>query len=123
MTPRDQGGLGLDPTLTTNIQLFNDEVVTQILYLACRDFDNVNSSLAGSVDELRDETSIDERAAMFGHYLDHQSEIDPTGEQLSEEMKHEIVELLKKKDRVALSALGGRALAIWLLSSDSPPST
>lgn len=123
MTPRDQGGLGLDPTLITNMQIFNDEVVTQVLYLACRDPENTAASLAGSVDEMRDETSIDERAAMFNAYLDWQAEIDPAPEQLTPELNREIVELLKKKDRTALSALGGRTLVSFLLSMDSPPSS
>jgi hypothetical protein len=123
MTPREQGGLGLDPTLTTNIQLFNDEVITQILFHACRDAENTAEHLAGSVDELRDETSIEERASMFGAYLEWQSEIDPAPEQLTPELAKEIVELLKKKDRTTLSALGSRTLLSYLLSLDSPPST
>lgn len=123
MCPRDQGGLGLDPTLITNMQLFNDEVITQVLYIACRDPENVNLPLAGSVDEMRDESSIDERAAMFNAYLDWQAEIDPAPEQLSPELNREIVDLLKKKDRTALSALGGRTLVSYLLSLDSQPSS
>lgn len=116
--------LALDPASPLNILLFEDEVLTQILARACRSVERPHDeAFSLDADDLRENTTVDERAAMFQIYRDFASEIDPAPEDLSPVELDEILSLVKKKDARTLLGLGARRLVSFMLSTAAQPST
>jgi len=99
-----------------NFLLFQDEVLTQVLCLACRDAEDTSKMFAESADDLRDNTTVDERAAMYLRYRDFQAEVDPDPSEMDQELLGEILDLVKKKDEAGLRTLGSSTLASFILS-------
>jgi hypothetical protein len=108
--------LGLDPTDGMHLDLYYDEVATQILYRAMREPADTAKRLASDAKDLRDAMSADERSALFDAYSDFRASIDPAPETLSPALLEAMVEAVKKKDKEALLAFGGRRLAVFLLT-------
>lgn len=108
--------LGLEPDSTLNLDLYQDEVVTQILFRACRDPENPSEPFASDAADLRDSSTADERTALWDEYNDWRSSIDPAPDEIPPEVLAEMEDAVKKKDRGALLAFGGRRLSGLLLS-------
>lgn len=121
----------VDPTQQINIQMFEDEVITQVLSRACLDRVEVSPGvfgagepIASSAEDMRDATTADERTAVFDLYMAWQSEVDPAPEAMNPELLREILALVKKKDRLGLKGLGLNLLVNFMLSTaDQPPSS
>lgn len=115
--------LKLNPNETVNLALFHDELATQILVRACRDAASPDRAFFDGPEVLRDHTTSDERALVVDWFSAFQADIDPSPKDLSPDVAAAIVELIKKKDAAGLSAYGSERLALYLLSTASPPST
>jgi hypothetical protein len=114
------------PIDTYFMSLFQDELMTQLLYRAMRDPDDETHErlFAEDVDDLRDNTEVDERAELFALYEDFRILVDPDfDKELSSSERGAILEALGKKDASALRAIGSAALASFMLTTVSPPST
>jgi hypothetical protein len=111
----------IDAIVTAN--LFQDEIVLQVIHEACRDPEHPEQTYAVDADDLRENTTNRQREAMMEIYADFAAEVDPDAEQMSSELVGGIVDAIKKKDSVRLKSYGSRALATFMLSSVSPPST
>lgn len=98
---------------------FADEIVTQLLTRACRDAENPDRPFAIDADDLRDNTTVDERAAMMIRYRDFAREIDPDPTEMSAEDVRDILDAIKKKDKATLCIYGSPTLATFLLSMAS----
>lgn len=105
------------------LEVFNDECATQVLYRAVRTEDDAARRLAESPEDLRDNTTVDERAALFERYRGFQHAVDPDPAQLTDETLRELLDLVKKKDAIGLAALGSGLLASFILSTASPQPT
>jgi hypothetical protein len=108
-------GMGLDPNALVNRDAYADEVTLQILARALRDPDDIGKPLAESVADLRDNTTSDERAAIFDLYVELQREVDPARAEMTEADALEILEHVKKKDSTRLVDIGSSRLASFLL--------
>lgn len=106
-----------------SVQLFQDEQMTQLLFRGVRDPEDVEKPFAESADDLRENLDVDQRAAMFDIYRDFQLSIDPSPDEMDQELLKEIIELLKKKDETGWRAFGPRTLWRCLLTMANPPST
>lgn len=98
---------------------FEDEVTTQILFLACRDPEDTRNSIAEDVADLRDNTTPDERFYVVQLYRSHRAKVDPTLRQLTAEQMGEIVDAIKKLDARRLSAFASSVLASFMLTQGS----
>jgi len=110
--------LKVAPAELENRQLFQDEVITQVLARALRTVEDIEKPLATGADDLRDLTTADERAAAFELYYDYQQSVDPARTGMSEPLAREIEELLKKKDASRLGDFGSSLLVSWLIFMD-----
>lgn len=120
------GELNMEVTPYT-VEPFTDELATQVLYRAVREPGEEHGPLyekrvAADAADLRDSTTVDQRAAAFQAYRDFQHQVDPDPANLSDEELNEILELVKKKDRAALLALGSASLASFILTTASQQS-
>ena len=107
-----------------------DEVSWQILGRAMRDPDQPGTTSdpypvpLGSVDDLRDALTVDERDVLMSEYMDFEDEVDPDPMFKPDEWHEQIEEALKKNDRAdcvrALSTCGSRMLVGYLLSTVRP---
>lgn len=105
-----------------SISLFEDEVITQLLHRACRDQDNPQEqTFAIDAQDLRENTNVDQRAAMFEIYKEFADSVDPSPLDMAPEEVRTILEAIKKKDRITLSSFGLRALVTYLLTTASQP--
>lgn len=112
------------PVVPATMSLFEDECLTQVLFRGCRDpNDPERLTYAIDVDDMRDNTTVDERAAMYTVFRDLCEEQDPDPETVSPELLRQIEEAVKKKDAALLRGFGSSALVSFMLSTDSPPSS
>lgn len=105
------------------VDAFEDEVTTQILYLACRDPEDTRNSIAEDVADLRDNTTPDERFFVVQLYRSHRASVDPTLRQLTEEQMGEIVDAIKKRDVRRLSGFASSVLANYMLTLANQPAS
>lgn len=121
-------GVELQPLLSED---FADEIVTQRLWRALEDPER---PIAGSrhgrceplfedVNQFRDATVVNERAAVFATYLELDENIDPEAGVLTKADADAITEAVKKKDEGALRGFGASTLRAWLLTTASPPAS
>ncbi|MFH0901896.1 MAG: hypothetical protein V2A73_14800 [Pseudomonadota bacterium] len=114
--------LKLPPESPVVTATFEDEVMLQLLARACRDCDRPDEMpFAVDADDMRRNTTVDERAIVFSFYRDFQTEVDPTPGELSSELMQAITSAVKKKDRAALLVIGSCALASYLLTGAHQP--
>lgn len=113
--------LGL-PVEPVTMALFEDECVTQILARALRDAERPED-LPFAVDaaDIREHTTVNERAAVFGLYADFAAERDPDPDTLPPSLVHELEDLVKKKGVAYLRGLVSSALATSAPTSGSQP--
>lgn len=104
------------------LELFQEEVVVQLMWRACRDPEDAARAWFPSVDEMRSVTTVDERNAVWEAYCDHKEQIDPDARSLTAEDEAGILDAIKKKDASSLRGFGCSALANYMLFSASPPS-
>ncbi len=102
---------------------YQDELATQILFRACRDPEKPEKPLAIDADDLRDNTTPDERSAMMALYTDLLADVDPALEELSPEIARDIADAVKKKAARTLRRFGSSMLASYLLTTGEPPAT
>jgi hypothetical protein len=113
--------LKLDPNDVLNLDLYQDEVLTQILFRALRDFEDPSQPLAADAKDLRDFMTPDDRSALFDIYSDFRASVDPAPETMDADLYAAIIDAVKKKDMGSLLAFGGRKLAVFLTTGESPP--
>lgn len=102
------------------VSLFEDEVMLQLLVRACRNVERPHDEpFAIDAADMRENTTVDERAAMFSLYRDFASEVDPAPDKMSGAEFDEIIELVKKKAEGTLLGLGSRKLVSFLLTMAS----
>lgn len=99
---------------------FEDEVTTQILHVACRDFDDARNPFAEDIGDLRANTTPDERAVMADKYRDHRGRVDPSARELTPEEVTSIIDAIKKKDIRRLKGFESSVLRIFLLTMEDP---
>ncbi len=102
---------------------FENEVMLQVLWRACRDPRDRTRPAAASADAMRDVTTVAQRVAAYRVYRDLENEVDPDAETLTEELRDAILDAIKKKDAARLRAYGSRTLSSFLLSGAVPPWT
>jgi hypothetical protein len=102
---------------------FEEEILTQILFRACRDPQNADQTFATDVDDMRDHTTPDERAAVFTLYNDFRAEHDPDASEMTPALVRELDELVKKKDAATLRGFGSPVLVNYLLTTANRPSS
>jgi hypothetical protein len=108
------------PVDVISLALFEDEVLVQILYRACRDPEDPDRlAFCADAADLRDHTTVDERAALFALYRDFCAEQDPDPGELTAELIQEIDEHIKKKDESRLRSYGSPVLVTYLLTTAS----
>jgi hypothetical protein len=115
--------LKVPPDSLQTVQPFEDEVALQLLHRACRDPENAAATFAISDADLRDNTTVDERVLMVREYEAIAAVANPSPDSLSPEEFAAIVDAVKKKDRAGLLGHGVAALATYLLTGDSQPSS
>jgi hypothetical protein len=115
--------LGIDPPTPLDMEQFEAECCTQILFRACREPSKPEETFATDIDDMRDHTTVDERTAVFEIYDDFRAEHDPNATEMTPELIQQLDELVKKKDLVALRGYGSRVLANYSLFTASRPST
>ena len=106
-----------------SVQLFQDELLTQVLFRGCRDPEDIDQPFAESADDLRDNTTVDERAAVYDVYRDFQASVDPAPGEMDQELLETILDLVKKKDGARLKAIGLSGLVSFLLTTGDRLST
>ena len=116
--------IGIPTDKMLSVDLFEDEVMLQVLHRACRDPEKPDElTFADDADDLRENTTVDQRAEMFTLYRDFQADYDPRLDAMPAAVVEQIVEALKKKDQRLLRSFGARALSSFLLSGGNPQST
>lgn len=111
------------PVDALSLDAYQDEVLVQILYRSCRDPEAPERSIFVDVGDCRDNTTVDEQAAMYLIYRDWQREEDPDAAEITVDELRDIEITVKKKDLNLLKRFGSRALATYLLSMAGPPSS
>jgi len=110
-------------------QHLEDEVFTQLLARALRvpgkpeECFAVGRTPEDRAHDVRAHMTVDQRTAIYERYRDYAVEMDPTPEELGPDAVAAIVELIKKKDRAGLCALGSSTLASYALTSGGPPAS
>jgi len=114
--------LGIEVTVLTADD-FTSELHLQILSRALRDPDDpeLRCPMFRDADELRSNSTADERTLLVDEYVEVQSAANPAQESVPNEVFDEIQDAIKKKDQTRLSYIGSRMLSLYLLSSDSQP--
>lgn len=115
--------LKLDPNALVNRQIFQDEVITQVLTRALRDPADIDLALAQDAQDARDNFTADERAMLYERYFDYQAQIDPNPALITPEIESLLEDAVKKKDGVRLKDFGSTMLSSYLLILDSRRST
>jgi len=110
------------PVEPLSLDSFQDECMTQILARGLRDPEHPKElPLATDAADLRDNTTVHERAAVFQLYADFVAEMDPDPTRLPPDLVHQIEELVKKKGETWLRELVSSSLASSSPTSDSQP--
>jgi len=104
-------------------QAFEDELTTQVLWLAMRDADKPERPFATDAKEVRDLLTADELDVLWTKYADFEEEVNPDELTIDPELSAEIDRALKKKDARVLISFGSRSLANYLLATDNPLSS
>jgi hypothetical protein len=133
--------VGIDPDNWMSADVLDQEIGYQTLAFAARDplvkgngrhvfprpvawtLNEETKEKAPDAGKLRDILSVDECASMLDEYLDFEEAQNPALEKLTEEQAAEILEAVKKKDRVLLKDFGADRLALYLLTTASQQST
>ncbi|MFA9269829.1 MAG: hypothetical protein ACEQSX_03610 [Baekduiaceae bacterium] len=113
--------LNLPIDALTTVGLFEDECLSQILFRACRDPEDPEQPLARDAADLRDNTTIDQRAQVYAWYRDLQTMVDPDPNELTVEDTKAIIEAQKKRDENLLVGFGSRKLASFIASTAPQP--
>ncbi len=117
------------PSEMRSYQDLADEVVWQVIARAMRDIDDKGTDLhpypkpLGTVDEVRDALTRDERDILMTEYADLEEEVDPDPALQSEQWHREINAALKKSPEIAmqeLSNFGSRTLIGYLVTTVRP---
>lgn len=116
--------LKIEVTVLTAEDL-NSELQLQILARAIRDPEDATRTkvLFRDADELRANSTADERMLLVDDYLEVQAKANPAPEEISDEVFKQIEAAVKKKDQSLLNSIGSRMLSLYLLASESQPST
>jgi hypothetical protein len=110
------------PVNQFTIDALEEEIATQILFRVVRDAERPEP-FALSVDDLRQHSTPDERAAMMRVYEEHRASVDPDPATMSAETLDGLVDALKKKGPTALKSIGRATLERLLLSMVALPVT
>lgn len=115
--------IGLDVNMVTSDE-FEAEVTLQILFRACRDpQDPWEKTIAIDADDMRRNTSPEQRDAVLGEYALWRKERDPRKEEMPRELWEEIEGLVKKKAPSLAKSFGSFLRAIYKpTSADQRPS-
>ena|SRR5215831_5664583 len=101
-----------------NADAKEEEVAIQILARVLRDqVDPKGMPFAESPDDLRSNTSPDQRAELIVAFNEHRQKTDPWPSELGDEVLAEIETAVKKKDRIRLRSLGSGVLVTYLLTT------
>lgn len=84
----------------TGLKVYNDELNTRLLFQALRDPDDHERSFAGSVGELRDMLTTDEKDLLLEEYDALETEVSPTEEAMTDEALEEFLATVKKNPTV-----------------------
>lgn len=107
------------------LDALEEEIATQILFFVLRDPVDPKKPFAMSVDDLRDNSTPDERAVLIREYEEHSAAVDPSIDQMPEADLTALLDEIKKKGPTLLKSLGRATLERLLLttvaqSSSSP---
>jgi hypothetical protein len=117
----DQLKMPLGTLLTA--QPYEDELAIQLLHRACRNAEDAELPFAIDADDLRENSTVDERDIVVQMYQDLADEVNPAPDTMDAAELAVIEDAVKKKDRSRLLAFGSCALASYLLSMVNPSST
>lgn len=117
---------GIKPEAVSSIALIDahqDEVYLQLLHRACRDPKDLARTFAQDADDLRANTTIDERRLVVGYYQAHAEVYNPEPSSLTDEEVEAVLAAAKKGERRRLLAFGPHVLATCLLTMAARQST
>lgn len=102
-----------------NSDEFFAELAVQVLARAIRDPDDPSKPLFGTADSLRASLKPSERDALSSMYQSFVAEVDPSPDQMPDELFSQIEDYVKKKDVVRLSAISSPMLATYIIGTAS----
>lgn len=105
------------PVNTFTLDALEEELLTQIIFRVVRNPEEPKQPFALSVDDLRDNSTPDERAAMFRVYEEHRAKVDPDPDRMEPDSLEALVDAIKKKGPMVLRQLGRATLERLLLTT------
>lgn len=105
------------------LSTFEEELSVQILYRCVRSAADPSRPFAESDNDIRYNTTVDERNEMIDTYDGLRTAKAPTPAEIGPEMCAAIDAAIKKKDAARLSSFGCSSLVSFLLTGASPQST
>lgn len=105
------------PVNTFTVDALEEEIMTQILFRVVRQHDDPTKPFAVSVEDMRDNSTPDERAAMFRVYEEHRATVDPDPDRLDPKSLEELLDAIKKKGPIILRRLGRATLERLLITT------
>lgn len=108
---------------TALIDAHQEEVYLQLLHRACRDPKDLSKTFAMDADDLRANTTLDERRLVVGYYNAHCEIYNPEPSKLTDEEVDAVLSAAKKGERHRLLGFGPHVLATCLLTMAARQST
>jgi len=113
--------IGLPPENLQCVVPYEEELMVQLLFRACRDADDPAKPFALDEDDLRANTTADQRGIVTRWYGDLRAQNSPDFAELSQGEYEAIKVAVKKKDRASLLGFGSFGLVTYLLTTAPQP--